>query len=148
MSLGLGRSGESSSGAGAFSSLGMGGRIPSKPRFSLFAAPSAPTNLLDRQTSRDSNPQVVEEEEEEEPQEESFVDEGQDESFAEGDQTYRDGVEEEEVEPEETPAQREQKLRESLYELKQMNEVFEGFLGALESAKGHNEVRCVTQYQE
>ena len=37
-------------------------------------------------------------------------------------------------------AEREDKLRESLYELRQMNEVFDGFLGALESARGHNEV--------
>jgi hypothetical protein len=32
------------------------------------------------------------------------------------------------------------KLRESLYELRQMNEVFDGFLIALEAARGHNEV--------
>lgn len=37
-------------------------------------------------------------------------------------------------------AERDDKLRESLYELRQMNEVFDGFLGALESARGHNQV--------
>ncbi len=42
--------------------------------------------------------------------------------------------------PSRRPAQSEDKLRESLYELREMNEVFEGFLGALEAAKGHNEV--------
>ena len=35
---------------------------------------------------------------------------------------------------------RDDKLRESLYELRQVNEVFNGFLIALEAAKGHNEV--------
>ena len=40
----------------------------------------------------------------------------------------------------ESNAEREDKLRESLYELRQMNEVFDGFLGALESARGHNQV--------
>jgi hypothetical protein len=35
-------------------------------------------------------------------------------------------------------AEREDKLRE------QMNEVFDGFLGALESARGHNQVSCST----
>ncbi|WVF70123.1 hypothetical protein IAT40_004911 [Kwoniella sp. CBS 6097] len=34
---------------------------------------------------------------------------------------------------------RENKLRESLYELRRMNEVFDGFLGALEGVRGHNE---------
>lgn len=38
--------------------------------------------------------------------------------------------------------EREDKLRESLYELRAMNEVFDGFLEALEAAKGHNEVRA------
>jgi hypothetical protein len=36
---------------------------------------------------------------------------------------------------------RDDRLRESLYELRRMNEVFEGFLGALEASRGHNEVR-------
>jgi len=43
----------------------------------------------------------------------------------------------------ESSAARDDKLRESLYELRQMNEVFDGFLGALEAAKGHNEVRGI-----
>ncbi|ORY25343.1 DASH complex subunit Duo1-domain-containing protein [Naematelia encephala] len=38
-----------------------------------------------------------------------------------------------------TRAQRDDKLRESLYELRGMNEVFEGFLSALEAARGHNQ---------
>lgn len=37
-------------------------------------------------------------------------------------------------------AARDEKLRESLYELREMNNVFEGFLSALEDARGHNEV--------
>jgi hypothetical protein len=39
-----------------------------------------------------------------------------------------------------TDTDKDEKLRESLYELQQMNDVFEGFLGALEAARGHNEV--------
>lgn len=38
-------------------------------------------------------------------------------------------------------AERDEKLRESLYELREMNNIFEGFLGALEDARGHNQVR-------
>ena len=37
--------------------------------------------------------------------------------------------------------ERDEKLRESLYELRKMNEVFDGFLEALKAARGHNEVR-------
>jgi hypothetical protein len=39
-----------------------------------------------------------------------------------------------------TAEERDDRLRESLYELRSMNEVFDGFLEALESARGHNEV--------
>ncbi len=35
---------------------------------------------------------------------------------------------------------RDDKLRATLFELRKMNEVFEGFLGALEGVKEHNEV--------
>ena len=35
-------------------------------------------------------------------------------------------------------AERDERLRESLYELREMNKVFDGFLGALEAARGHN----------
>ena len=38
-------------------------------------------------------------------------------------------------------AERDERLRESLYELREMNKVFDGFLGALEAARGHNLVR-------
>ena len=38
-------------------------------------------------------------------------------------------------------AEREEKLREGLYELRRMNEVFDSFLSSLEAARGHNEVR-------
>ena len=37
-------------------------------------------------------------------------------------------------------AERDERLRESLYELRRMNEVFDGFLNALDLARGHNEV--------
>jgi hypothetical protein len=38
-------------------------------------------------------------------------------------------------------AARDEKLKDSLYELRGMNETFELVLGALESARGHNQVR-------
>ena len=57
----------------------------------------------------------------------------------EGDRTVN-GLEAEERR--QTTVQRDEKLRSSLYELRQMNEVFDGFLGALEAARGHNLVSC------
>lgn len=39
-----------------------------------------------------------------------------------------------------TKYERDDKLRESLYELRQMNQVFDGFLTSLEAARDHNEV--------
>ena len=98
-----------------------------KPRFSLFAT---------------SQPHSSDEEEEPQPPEIEREDENErDELAGEG-----EGVEEHTIHarPVQTSAEREDKLRESLYELRGMNEVFDGFLGALEAARGHNEVRtCV-----
>ena len=37
--------------------------------------------------------------------------------------------------------ERDERLRESLYELRRMNEVFDGVLNALEAARGHNQVK-------
>jgi hypothetical protein len=86
-----------------------------KPRFSLFAPQaSAPDGVEEQETAE------VEEVGEEE------VEEMHDE------ETIHPRIV--------TSAEREDRLRESLYELRQMNEVFEGFLGALEAARGHNEV--------
>lgn len=105
-----------------------------KPRFSLFAAPRAP------------------------PAEDRGVGDGEDEDEDEGDVTMHagnrgaDGEGEGEDGEDQTihaglgrsggqsAVDREDKLRESLYELRSMNEVFDGFLNALEAAKGHNEV--------
>lgn len=69
-------------------------------------------------------------------EEEEDVDEGE-----------RDGVERGQEEDEtiypksqQTKYERDDKLRESLYELRQMNQVFDGFLTSLEAARDHNEV--------
>lgn len=41
---------------------------------------------------------------------------------------------------------RDEHLRASLFELRKMNDVFDGFMEALESAKGHNEVRSAVSW--
>ncbi|WVR04377.1 hypothetical protein IAU60_001379 [Kwoniella sp. DSM 27419] len=95
----------------------------SKPRFSLFAAPKPL-----------------------EPEQPELVHEGD--APAQGEDVSghgRGGDEqdgqagEDHGEPGQTSAERETKLRESLYGLRKMNEVFEGFLGALEGVRGHNQ---------
>lgn len=83
------------------------------PRFSLFAPGSS---------ARHDDEDVIEQE-------------GQGEGEADADETPHTSA------PPVDPSARDDKLRESLYELRQMNEVFEGFLTALEAARGHNEVR-------
>lgn len=95
----------------------------SKPRFSLFAQPRPPSAEIPDEPDQDAD--AEEEEEGREPGE------GGD------DQTIQPGSSRISAT---TSEARDQKLRESLYELRQMNEVFEGFLGALEASRGHNEV--------
>ncbi|AAW43232.1 hypothetical protein CNBD0920 [Cryptococcus deneoformans B-3501A] len=107
-----------------------------KPRFSLFA-PS-------RQAYEDDDRQSVMEEE---GDKRTSAIEGRDDVTISNEDYEReeDGEEEDEerVRPHEHSRQRdsdgEKKLRESLYELRKFNEVFEGFIGSLEGVKGHNE---------
>jgi len=58
----------------------------------------------------------------------------------EGDRTVT--IEQEEEQTAAGRAAREERLKDSLYELRGINDTFEMFLGALESARGHNEVSC------
>ena len=101
------------------------------PRFSLFAPNQGPSTRADDDADDEAEAQrdfdIAEEDEE-----------------AAGDETVL-AANEPAADRAESSAVRDDKLRESLYELRQMNEVFEGFLGALEASKGHNEVRYVRQ---
>ena len=102
----------------------------SKPRFSFFPKPQAGpcTGLSSRTTNS-----TLKNGEGKEDTKESEVEPRQDGGGAVDD-------------PGQTGAQiirrssagRDVKLRESLYELRKMNEVFDGFLGASEAARGHN----------
>ncbi|KAK8846695.1 hypothetical protein IAR55_005782 [Kwoniella newhampshirensis] len=114
-----------------------------KPRFSLFAAPRPPSADDDGagpESDRDDN-----QEEEEEADQTIHVtgstsqrqDEGsQGKSLRSQSQSQPDSQTQQ---PKQSSAEREGKLRESLYELRKMNEVFESFLGALEGVRGHNQ---------
>ena len=117
-----------------------------KPRFSLFAAPQSQPN----------GPAHIADDEEEEEEEEGVGMEdavGRQEDDGGGGGEDGDGGDDGEEGEDHTihaprrsisnwnrPAQSDDKLRESLYELREMNEVFDGFLTALEAARGHNEV--------
>lgn len=158
---GAGRIAATTGGAGG---AGVG---KAKPRFSLFApganaggpasSGSGPSRFAANSRELHANPsgggrQEVPNEQEEDEQDlnrrEDDVDaDGGDE--LEGDETIQahDQVQDQDSDERtgdgvgpQSKAQREDKLRESLYELRGMNEVFEGFLAALESARGHNEV--------
>ncbi|OWT39700.1 hypothetical protein C362_02190 [Cryptococcus neoformans Bt1] len=119
---------------------GAGTSAAGKPRFSLFA-PS-------RQAYEDDDRQSVMEEEDDKR---TSAIEGRDDvtisnegyGREEGGDTEGEEEDEERVRPQEHSRQRdsdgEKKLRESLYELRKFNEVFEGFIGSLEGVKGHNE---------
>ena len=96
-----------------------------QPRFSLFAAPA-------------------------DNQRPAAASKGREALIERSSESIEEGYEEEEEEQQPIPraagvsessTARDDKLRESLYELRQMNEVFDGFLNALEAARGHNEVR-------
>ncbi|KAK4686002.1 hypothetical protein P7C73_g4128, partial [Tremellales sp. Uapishka_1] len=89
-----------------------------RPRFSLFA-PSA-RQVSSSTSSRSSHHEPEEEEEQ-------------------GDETVLAEESGRTQTPLTSSVERDDKLRESLYELRSMNEVFEGVLGALEAARGHNE---------
>ncbi|OXG27813.1 hypothetical protein C367_02490 [Cryptococcus neoformans Ze90-1] len=119
---------------------GTGTSAAGKPRFSLFA-PS-------RQAYEDDDRQSVMEEEGDKRT--SAIEDRDDVTISnegyrreEGGDTEGEEEDEERVRPQEHSRQRdsdgEKKLRESLYELRKFNEVFEGFIGSLEGVKGHNE---------
>lgn len=124
-----------------------GAATKAKPRFSLFAAGRAPNQRSggaggsrpdEDDTQRFGLRQSVSEQEEEDEEDEdgAGADEGGEEETArfaprESSQTA----------PAPSSAERDAKLRESLYELRKMNDVFEEFLSALEAARGHNQVR-------
>lgn len=108
-----------------------------KPRFSLFAAP--------RQTPSSSQNGIPSNMVNGDYDEDGLMDGDGDETLdaiqaKDGDDATIHGNAAPRVQ---SSAERDDKLRESLYELRKMNEVFEGFLKALEDAKSHNEVSGV-----
>jgi hypothetical protein len=119
-----------------------------RPRYSIFGP--GPSHSLKSSTSntlkRSPRDVIVDQKDEEEPQEEGEGEEEkekeeEEEDEGDGDRTIT--IEQEQEQEEQTAAgraAREEKLKDSLYELRGMNDTFEMFLGALESARGHNEV--------
>ncbi|KAL7423298.1 hypothetical protein Q5752_002599 [Cryptotrichosporon argae] len=101
------------------SAVGTLDRAKAKPRFSLFAAGAGGSRA--GATHEPEHEPVGEDEDEGEHEQEEEQ---------EGDVT---------VQYEPSSAEREDRLRESLYELRSINDVFDGFLGALEATRGHNE---------
>lgn len=101
-----------------------------KPRFSLFAAPRPPS-AEGLQAHGGDQGQYADEDEE------GDVTVQGDEGAGE-DETIHANANVNGHRP--SSGERDDRLRESLYELRSMNEVFDGFLGALESARGHNQV--------
>ncbi|OCF33896.1 hypothetical protein I316_04238 [Kwoniella heveanensis BCC8398] len=93
-----------------------------KPRFSLFAPPRPPS----AEPEADVQAQVRDHDQEQDN------DDNEQQHDHEANENNRGSS---------TAAReaRDDKLRESLYELRRMNEVFDGFLGALEGVRGHNE---------
>ena len=108
---------------------------PSKPRFSLFAPPTSFQASTSSSSRQSSNPSGRVEEEDGEEGEEEEGERDDNETIHGSVATRFEGKGKQQ-----TSQEREDKLRESLYELRGMNEVFEGFLGALEGARGHNQV--------
>jgi hypothetical protein len=119
--------GSTSSNASASSSRSIS---QSGPRFSLFAPKSSQSsNYGSFGTKRQESGTGVRGEEEEIELEE--------EEEEEGDRTVT--IEQEDQTPA-SRAAREERLKDSLYELRSINDTFEIFLDALESARGHNVV--------
>jgi hypothetical protein len=130
----FGTGSETSRHAAATSNINTKGPVK-QPRFSLFA-PSSSQSERTKPNSQSSGlarrQALTEEDEEEHIDEEAEEGEG-----GEGDRTIT--IEQEE-ETATGRAAREERLKDSLYELRSINDTFEIFLGALESARGHNEV--------
>lgn len=107
---------------------GQADQARAKPRHSLFTAPN-PSNPIQRTGGARSLASSATREEQG-PQEE-------DDDSATARYAPLDSAQ---ARPAPSSAERDDKLRESLYELRRMNDVFEGFLSALEAARGHNQV--------
>ncbi|RXK42130.1 hypothetical protein M231_00487 [Tremella mesenterica] len=150
-------------------------KVKRQPRFSLFAQPSQLPNSLGQsqyKSGRQSptSSQTIRKDEtqhravSQDRQEKRFEEDGKilverkdgkdedgnvslDEDERSEGKEGMGGEEEEENTIHPSYRQKEDKLREGLYELKRMNEVFDGFLNALEAAKGHNE-RLATRVQQ
>jgi hypothetical protein len=125
--------------------------LPSKPkpRFSLFAAPRSANNS---QSARAAGAVRQEQNEDADLDADADADVGDETMHA--DDRARGDDEDQTIHANanigigssrtgQSSADRDERLRESLYELRSMNEVFDGFLNALEAAKGHNEVSFV-----
>ncbi|WRT65079.1 uncharacterized protein IL334_002021 [Kwoniella shivajii] len=103
-----------------------------KPRFSLFAAPRPP-----------SSEDIHDQREDGHEHDQEGDEEGDDQTIH---GTSGQMIEQEEasgsgsgMRQRQTTVEKEDKLRSSLYELRKMNEVFEGVIGALEGVRGHNQ---------
>jgi len=107
----------------------------SRSRKSIFGNPH-PLSASNSFGSKRNQADVMPEEDEVEAEAE-----GED---GEGDRTVT--IEQEEEQTAAGRAAREERLKDSLYELRGINDTFEMFLGALESARGHNEVSQTSWY--
>ncbi|WWD22005.1 hypothetical protein CI109_106493 [Kwoniella shandongensis] len=114
---------------------GGGGGAAHKPRFSLFAAPRPPS------AEENDHDDVHEGEEEDQTIHGSTSASTSQHSTTTRTDDRVDGSQQRESQsrPKQSSEERDGKLRESLYELRKMNEVFESFLGALEGVRGHNQ---------
>lgn len=118
----------------------IGGRRPQGPRFSLFARPTAPlAEPAHHQDEPGEETMMAASHRAQADQNAGGESDGDAEDDSTGeDQTMRGGHPP--VQRQESSADRDRKLQATLFELRKMNEVFEGFMGALEGAKEHNEV--------
>lgn len=113
-----------------------------RSRKSLFGL--NPSHSLKSSTShsfgsrREPEAAVMAEDDREEPEIEENEEEGEEEGDGDGDRTVT--IDQEEQQTAAGRAAREERLKDSLYELRGINDTFEMFLEALESARGHNQV--------
>lgn len=113
------------------------GNARTKPRFSLFAPQSGGSAVSTGHAQRELDDLEDHPEDPGRGEERHFgSEEGEGIEAAEGETIHSS-------KPAQSSEEREDRLRESLYELRQMNEVFDGFLSALLAARGHNEVSGV-----
>ncbi|GFZ49085.1 hypothetical protein JCM24511_06835 [Saitozyma sp. JCM 24511] len=109
------------------------GNARAKPRFSLFAPQSGGSAVSTGHAQRELDDLEDDPEDPGRGEERHFgSEEAEGIEAAEGETIHSSR-------PAQSLEEREDRLRESLYELRQMNEVFDGFLSALLAARGHNE---------